>query len=149
MTDENVGVYPPDFTTLAGIVRLLVGDTDPEPMTDTGDTTHGQYAWYSDVELEALGLQYSSNPKRVAIWILSVVPLNQAMMLKKWTTDDLAVDGPSIVKGMENTLKRLAAEVDADVVNAGDNEGFIVSGGIDTTFDPFLWTYYVPKVVVD
>lgn len=149
MTDENVGVYPPDFTTLAGMVRLLVGDTDPDPMTDGTDTAHGQYAWYSDAELEALGLMYATNPKRVAIWILSIVPLNQAMMLKKWTTDDLAVDGPAIIKGMEKTLVRLAAEVDADIANEGTNDGFFMSGGEDGLPDMWLWNYYVPGVVVD
>lgn len=150
MTDFNVGVYPPDYTTLAGNVRLLVSDDEPEPMSDPSDTGHGQYAWYSDEQLEALGALYNMNPKRVAIWILSIVPLNQAMLLKKWTTDDLAVDGPAIVKGMEKTLQRLAAEVDAEVALSGTDEGFFVSGGQDAV--P-LWGpmdfYYVPLLMVD
>jgi hypothetical protein len=148
MADENVGLNPPDFTTIAGQVRLLVGDTDPDPMTDPADTTHGQYAWYSDVELTALGGLYNQNPKRVAMWVLSIVPLNQAMLLKKWTTDDLAVDGPAIVAGMEATLKRLAAEVANDVAVAGDDEGFFVTGGFEPTH-PYLWEYYIPNLMVD
>ena len=137
MTDENVGVYPPDYTTLAGKVRVLVGDTDPAPMTDTGDTTHGQYAWYSDVELEALGDLNGGNPKRVAIWVLGIVPLNQAMLLKKWTSDDLVVDGPAIIRGMEATLKRLSAEVDAETLASGDDEYFEVYS--PTTTRSWYW----------
>jgi hypothetical protein len=124
MADENVGVNPPDFTTLAGNVRLLTGDTDPEPMTDESDTTHGQYAWYSDEELEALGELFHSSPKRVAIHVLSIVAVNQAMLLKKWTTDDLAVDGPAIIKGIEATLKRLSGEADKEDDVAGLDEYF-------------------------
>lgn len=144
---ENQGVNPPDFTTLAGNVRLLVGDTDPIDL-DPPILGQGEYAWYSDAELEALGALYGMNPKRVAIWILSIVPLNQAMLLKKWTTDDLAIDGPAIIKGMEKTLDRLSGEVAAEIALAGDNDGFFVSGG-EEMVNPYLWYYYVPKVVVD
>lgn len=144
---ENQGVNPPNYSTLAGNVRLLVGDTDPIDL-DPPVLGQGEYAWYSDIELEALGALHGGNPKRVAIWILSIVPLNQAMLLKKWTTDDLAVDGPSIIKGMENTLKRLAAEVAAEIVLAGEDEGFFVTGGYELP-NPYLWNYYVPGVVVD
>lgn len=130
MADENVGVNPPDFTTLAGQVRLLVGDTTPADL-ETPVAGQGQYAWYSDAELEALGLQFADNPKRVAIWVLSQVAMSQALLLKKWTSEDLQVDGPAIVRGMEATLKRLAAEVDKEDVIGGDAEFF---GVYDTQF---------------
>lgn len=145
---ENQGVVPPNFSTLAGNVRLLVGDTDAEPL-DPPVLGQGEYAWYSDTELEALGNLFGNNPKRVAIHVLSIVPLNQAMLLKKWTTDDLAVDGPAIIAAMENTLKRLAAEVTAEIGVAGDEEGFFVTGGIDNYNLPYLWDYYVPGLMVD
>jgi hypothetical protein len=130
MADENVGANPPNFTTLAGKVRVLVGDTVPEPLEDTVDPSKGQYAWFSDEELEALGTQFADNPKRVAIWVLSQVAMSQALLLKKWTSEDLQVDGPAIVRGMEATLKRLAAEVDKEDVVGGDAEFFGVYGGV-------------------
>lgn len=119
----NEGVYPPDYDTLAGNVRVLVGDTDAKPL-DPDVEGYGEYAWYSDDELEALGAQFSDNPKRVAIWVLSQVAISQAMKLKKWTSEDLQVDGPAIARGIEATLKRLSAEVDKEVAAGGEEEYF-------------------------
>lgn len=119
----NEGVAPPDYSTLAGQVRVLVGDTDAKPL-DPDVTGMGEYAWYSDEELDALGAQFGNNPKRVAIWVLSQVAISQAMLLKKWTSEDLQVDGPAIARGIEATLKRLAAEVDKEVAAGGEEEFF-------------------------
>jgi len=123
MPDENVGVSPPNGVTVAGKVRILVGDTAAKPLTVPVPGL-GQYAWYSDDELEVLGDLNTQNPKRVAIWVLSQVALSQALLLKKWTSEDLQVDGPAIVRGMEATLKRLSAEVDKEELSAGDMEFF-------------------------
>lgn len=129
MADENVGVTPPDYGTIAGNVRVLIGDTDPKPLT-VPVTGKGQYAWYSDEELEALGDLLGGNPKRVAIWVLSQVALSNALLLKKWTSEDLQVDGPAITRGIEATLKRLAAEVDKEDDIGGEAEFFGVYGGV-------------------
>ncbi len=124
MTDENKGAYPPNLNTVAGKVRLLVGDTEAKPL-ENPTIGFGQYAWYSDEELEALGTLNNGNPKRVAIWVLGIVAVNQALLLKKWTTDDLQVDGPAIIKGMEATLKRLSAEVaDEEAAQLASDEFF-------------------------
>lgn len=126
MADENVGTFPPDYTTLAGKVRVLVGDTTPLPLTggDLDADGEGQYAWYSDDELEVLGELNGDSPKRVAIWVLSQVGLSQALLLKKWKSEDLEQDGPAILKGMEATLKRLSAEVEKEEAASGDLEFF-------------------------
>lgn len=142
MADENVGVTPPDFSTLAGMVRVLVGDTTPEPL-ETPVAGLGQYAWYSDDELEALGTLNSGNPKRVAIWVLSQVSMSQALMLKKWTSEDLQVDGPAITRGMEGTLKRLSAEVDKEDAAGGEAEFFGVYE------QPFSNRYLLPPTALD
>lgn len=135
----NTGVAPPDFTTLEGKVRVLVGDTDP---TDVA-AGEGTYAWYSDDELIALGEMFGDNPKRVAIWVLSQVSVNMAMQLKKWTSEDLQVDGPAIAKGIEGTLKRLAAEVALEDVQAGEQEFFgVYEPDVDETL------YYPTPIMV-
>ncbi len=113
MADVNKGAAPVDFDTIAGQVRLLVGDTDPKPLDPVQDG-YGEYAWFSDDELEALVPLSRNSVKRTAIYVRSLVAVNQALQLKKWTTEDLAVDGPAIAKGIEATLKRLQADVDAE-----------------------------------
>lgn len=130
MADENVGVNPPDFTTLAGKVRVLVGDTTPSAL-EVPTPGLGQYAWYSDAELEALGDMNNANPKRVAIWVLSQVAMSMSMLLKKWTSEDLQVDGPAITRSMEATLKRLAKEADQEDSIGGEAEFFGVYGGAE------------------
>lgn len=70
MADENVGVTPPDGDTIAGQVRVLLGDTAPAPL-ETPVAGLGQYAWYSDEELEILAALNGNSAKRVAIWVLS------------------------------------------------------------------------------
>ena len=124
----NTGASPLDPTTLAGKVRTLVGDTDPTPF-DPDVPGQGEYAWFSDTELETLGELFGDNPKRVAIWVLSQVAVSQALLLKKWTSEDLSVDGPAIIRGIENTLKRLSKEADREDDAGGDAEFFGIYGG--------------------
>ncbi len=109
----NRGVTPIDTSTLPGLVRLLVGDTDPAPL-DPVEEGYGEYAWYSDEELDALGLLHDDSPKRVAIWVLSTVAINLGLRLRKWTSEDLQVDGPAIASGIEKTIARLSKEVERD-----------------------------------
>jgi hypothetical protein len=140
MADENIGAVPPVYDTLAGKVRVLVGDTTAAPLT-APVTGQGQYAWYSDEELEVLGEMNGGNPKRVAIWVLSQVSISMAMLLKKWTSEDLQVDGPAITRGIENTLKRLSAEVDKEEA-AGAEESFDLYG----CSDDGVYVAYPPEI---
>lgn len=142
----NEGVTPIDPDTLAGQVRVLIGDTNPAALTPPV-SGQGEYAWYSDAELEVLGDLFASNPKRVAIWVLSQVGLSQALLLKKWTSEDLQVDGPAIMKGIEATLKRLSAEVAREDVLGGEAEFFGIYGGDDGSArypypEGLTWQYY-------
>jgi hypothetical protein len=109
----NVGAHPVDVQTLAGKVRLLVGDTDPSPLVPEV-AGQGEYAWYSDTELEALGSLNGDSPKRTALWLLSMVAVNQALLLRKWTSEDLQVDGPAIAAGIEKTIARLSKDVERE-----------------------------------
>lgn len=145
----NVGANPPDFSTLAGKVRVLVGDTNPSPL-DPPVTGQGEYAWFSDDEIAALGDMFGSNPKKVAIWVLSQVSVSQALLLKKWTSEDLEVDGPAILTAMEKTIARLAREVAAEDVLTGDSEFFGVYENPNVQWArPGLRTPYPPNLPID
>lgn len=122
---ENTGIAPPDYNTLAGQVRVLIGDTDPTPL-DPPVTGMGEYMWYSDVEIAALGALMDDSPIRTAIWVLSQVAVSEALIIKKWKTDDLQVDGPAAAAAIEKIIARLSAQLEAE-------DGFfdIVGGVID------------------
>lgn len=102
----NAGVAPPDYTTNVGLVRLYLGDTDPTGVA----SGEGTYLWYSDVELGAFLGQYGDNPRRVAIRILRNIAINQSLLLKKWTSQDLEVDGAAITEALLKAAKDLEDE---------------------------------------
>lgn len=118
----NTGVAPPNFATLPGQVRLLVGDTDASNVSNG----EGTYAWFSDDELTAFGTLFGENPRRVAIQVLTLVSISRALLLGKWSSDDLSVDGPAILSAMEKTIKRLQDEIDNEV--SLEDEDFLVVG---------------------
>lgn len=129
----NKGINPPDLLTTVGQIRVLVGDTDPVPFNPV-QAGFGQYAWYSDDELASLLLLFGDSPKRVAIWVLSQVSISMSLKLKKWTSDDLSVDGPAITAALEKTIARLAKDVEAEL--AGEDEFFgIYDTGTELDFE--------------
>jgi hypothetical protein len=122
----NIGITPPDYNSPIGLVRVLVGDTDAKNIVDG----KGEYAFYSDDELDALLSIYAGNVRRTAIIVLTNVAMSRALLLGKWTSDDLSVDGPAIIAAMEKTIKRLADELANE--EAGADVYFdIVPTGID------------------
>lgn len=109
----NAGVAPTDLTSNVGLVRLFVGDTDPTSVSGG----MGEYLWYSDAEVTAFLGQYGDDPRRVAIRILRNVAISQSLILKKWTSADLSVDGPAITEQLLKAAKDLEDEAAAELVN--------------------------------
>lgn len=106
----NLGAYPHDPTTPVGVVRLLLGDTDPKQIEGGGE-----YAWYSDAELGALIGIYGS-PKATAVATLRMIAVSQAMLLRKWSSSQLSVDGTAIAKTLldaADALEKSSGAVDA------------------------------------
>jgi len=108
MPTANLGAYPVDVKTPVGLVRLLIGDTDTAVIVKANDgSDRGQFAWYSDDEIAAL-VEVNGGPKPTAVYILRLIAVNQAMLLKKFTSSDLAVDGP----GISDTLLKAADAIE-------------------------------------
>lgn len=97
----NKGIYPPDFDTEVGKVRLLIQDVDADNVNENEGT--GEYLWQSDAEIEAL-LKIKGSGERAAIFILRQVAMSPAMQLKKWSSADLSVDGPSITRALRDVI---------------------------------------------
>lgn len=102
----NEGHAPPDFASEVGQVRLLIGDTDPTGIVDET----GTYLWYSDEEIESL-ISLRGGVDRAAIHILRIVSMTPSMQLKKWSSADLAVDGPAITRALREVINDIEAGI--------------------------------------
>lgn len=126
--DINRGVWPIDPTTQVGLVRLATGDTDASNIAAGA----GSYAWFSDASITALIGLNSNSPIRTAIYILRLVSMTPALILKKWASADLSVDGAAItqalkvaIDGLEKSIALGEAEANASffaIVNTGPTQ---------------------------
>jgi hypothetical protein len=105
----NAGVAPPNFATSVGQFRALIGDTDAIGI----DAGIGEYVWFSDEEINAFLTMYSDNVKSAAARALYTIAGSQALLLKKWSADDLHVDGAAIAEALRKQAKDLQDEVAA------------------------------------
>lgn len=105
----NEGASPPDYTSNIGLFRALVGDTDAINVV----SGIGQYVWFSDDEIIAFLSLYQENPKSAAARALYTIASSQALLLKKFSADDLHVDGAAIAEALRRQAKDLQDEVAA------------------------------------
>lgn len=106
----NIGVAPVDLGSNTGRVRVLLGDTDP--INVSGGS--GEYLYFSDQEIESILAMYDDSPKLAAARALETIAGSQALLLKNWSTDDLAVRGDVIAKELREIAKQLRAEAVVD-----------------------------------
>jgi hypothetical protein len=98
------GVYPPDYATPVGQVRLLIDDEEGE-----GET----YA-YSDDQIQAVLALYGNHIKRAAAELLNRIGRSVVMRYGSVTTDDLKVDGGKMAEAFFARARALLEEADAD-----------------------------------
>lgn len=99
----NSGVVPVNPETNVGKVRILLGDTQPDPTT-------GGYLYFSDTELSALLDMYDDNPKLVAARCMETIAASEVLLLKSWSSDDLAVRGDQIAESLRKIAQQLRDE---------------------------------------
>lgn len=125
----NEGVSPPNYATTTGQFRALVGDTGAINVI----SGIGEYVWFSDEEIGAFLSIYGNNPKRAAARALLTIASSQALLLKKWSSDDLSVDGAAIAEALRKQAKDLQDEAAAgdatmdifEISYPGSNSGII------------------------
>lgn len=122
-------------------MRLLLGDTDATGVAEG----QGEFLFYSDTEIEGL-LALFGDPKRAAAHALRTIAASQTLLLKKYTSADLAVDGPALSK----ELRLLAADLELQAA-AGDKrenaDVFLIAGG-ESACDTTWQTDYLCPIVV-
>lgn len=106
----NTGLYPADFSTGVGQVRLLIGDTDP--IAFVGD--EGEYRYFGDAEISGFLSLCNDEPRLAAARALETIAASQALLLKSWSTDDLTVRGDAIAESLRKLAKQLRDEVIAE-----------------------------------
>lgn len=128
----NTGLSPVNYATTVGQVRAVIGDDDAINVAGG----EGEYVWYSDAAIEGLLTVFSDSPLRASAQALRTIASSQALLLKKWSTDDLSVDGAAIAEAM----RKLAADLDEQATSneasldifqisyPGENTGFIPEG---------------------
>lgn len=97
------GVYPTDYATDVGKIRLLIPDTAVD--------TSNNYL-FSDDQLTALLGLYDDNVKRSAAQAKDIIASETTMLLKYVVTDDLQVDGPKVAAELRAQAKELRAQAD-------------------------------------
>lgn len=131
MTD----VYPPDYTTPTGQVRLLIGDH--EQRIDPMDTSGTPSYMFSD---DAIGGFVALNPlhiKYAAASAMDVIATNEALVQKKIRTEDLQTDGPAVANAARLHSANLRADAKHEVELADALESFDV---VDFEPTPESWT---------
>lgn len=132
----NLGAFPYDPATDIGRVRLLVGDTDPTPaaaVPPETEPTQGTYLWYSDAEVEALLDQFGGNKARTAAHVIRAIARSEALLLKKFTSADLAVDGPAIARALLQSADSLDREAEREDQDYSAGFEVVPTGGISAT----------------
>lgn len=140
----NLGVAPVDPTNPVGQVRLLLGDTDATNVVNG----RGEYLWYSDAEIAGLLTLYNGSPFRTTVRILRNIAGSQTLLLKKWKSADLEIDGAAITM----SLLSLADAIEADdrygmSLEAAETVHIVATGGRDPfarmarTADSEMWLF--------
>jgi len=135
----NFGVSPVDFNTDVGKVRVLLGDTEAENV----ESGIGEYMYFSDAEINAFLEMYGENVKLAAARAMETIASSQALLLKSWSTDDLAVNGDRIAE----SLRKIAAQLREEALSEEASEYFnLIRMYVDgQDHDDFAEQEYYPK----
>jgi hypothetical protein len=117
-------IYPPDYATAIGQVRLLIPDTDQ--LENPADPTADAEYIFDDHQIQAFLSLYSSNVKRAAAQAKLVLATSEALINKVIRTADYNTDGAKLGAELREQSKQLQAEADKDDLTESYEEGLIV-----------------------
>jgi hypothetical protein len=117
-------LFPPDYATGVGQVRLLIPDT--EPLLDpSGVHDHAEYI-FSDAQIQAFLTLYSNNVKRAAAQAKLVLATSESLINKVIRTADYTTDGAKLGAELRAQAKHLQEEADKDDLVDSYDDSFIV-----------------------
>lgn len=118
-------LFPPDYTTAVGQVRLLIPDT--EQLENLADPLASASYIFSDPQLQAFLSLYSNNVKRAAAQAKLVLATSETLINKVIRTADYTTDGAKLGAELRAQAAELRAEADKDEAEDSYEEIAIVS----------------------
>ena len=105
-------LYPPDYATTIGQVRLLIPDTEQlENPTDL--ELEPQYI-FNDSQIQAFLSLYSDSVKRAAAQAKLVLATSETLISKVIRTDDLQTDGAKLGAELRAQAKELQEQAEKE-----------------------------------
>lgn len=117
-------IFPPDYATAVGQVRLLIPDT--EQLDNPADPTAEAAYIFDDHQIQAFVSLYSNNVKRAAAQAKLVLATSEALINKVIRTADYTTDGAKLGAELRAQAKQLQDEADKDDLADSYDESFIV-----------------------
>ena len=105
-------VYPPDYATVIGQIRLLIPDV--EQLENLADPAADAAYLFDDHQVQAFATLYSNNVKRAAAQAKLVLATSEALINKVIRTYDLQTDGAKLGAELRAQAKQLQDEADKD-----------------------------------
>jgi hypothetical protein len=98
-------IYPPDYATAVGQVRLLIPDT--EQLENPSDPTAEASYIFDDHQIQAFLALYLNSVKRAAAQAKLVLATSETLISKVIRTDDLQTDGAKLGQELRAQAKEL------------------------------------------
>jgi hypothetical protein len=117
-------IYPPDYATAIGQVRLLIPDTE-QLENPSSPATEAAYI-FDDHQIQAFLSLYSNNVKRAAAQAKLVLATSESLINKVIRTADYTTDGAKLGAELRAQAKQLQEEADKDDLADSYDESFIV-----------------------
>lgn len=105
-------VYPPDYSTVVGQIRLLIPDVDQ--LGDPANSSATAAYIFDDSQVQAFATLYSNNVKRAAAQAKLVLATSEALISKVIRTDDLQTDGAKLGAELRAQAVELNKQADQD-----------------------------------
>lgn len=119
-------VYPPDYATVIGQIRLLIPDV--EQLENLADPTADASYLFDDHQIQAFATLYGDNVKRAAAQAKLVLATSESLINKVIRTADYTTDGAKLGAELRAQAKALQDEADKDDLADSYDESFIVVG---------------------
>jgi len=121
---QTPDIYPPNYATAIGQVRLLIPDT--EQLDNLANPSVADAYIFDDYQIQAFLSLYSNNVKRAAAQAKLVLATSEALINKVIRTADYTTDGAKLGAELRAQAKALQDEADKDDLADAYETSFIV-----------------------